>query len=165
MKRFRKVKEDKGASNTISFIVIMFFVMILLVSFIDVGIYFNVKNEMRSAAEAGARNVALYGSTEANTGLRDFRDNTLPEEIVIRSINDNYIAGGNGQSTSKVVTVNPNNIKCEVQNGGTLAEKAGDHVWCTVKYKYKGIAGDYGLLQLGGNDVTVKGSAVSEVGK
>lgn len=164
-KKFKRIKEDKGASNTISFIVIMFFVMMLLVSFVDVGIYFNVKNEMRSAAEAGARNVALYGGTEG--GLRDFRDNTSPEEIVIESINKNYIAGGggNGKSISKIVTVNSNDVNCGVDGNGTLTENAGDRVWCTISYKYKGIAGDYGMLQLGGNEVVVEGSTVSEVGK
>lgn len=163
MRLFKRTKEDKGASNTISFIVIMLFVMMLLVSFIDVGIYFNVKNEMRSAAEAGARNVALYGGTDG--GLRAHRDSTPPEQIVADSINENYIKVGN-ESASKIVTVDlGNDIECKVDGAGNLSQNAGDHVWCTISYEYKGIAGDYGMLQLGGSDVTVKGSAVSEVGK
>jgi len=68
MKIFNKWKEDNGASNTISFMVIMLFIMTMLVSFIDVGLYFNTKNQMLSAAENGARSVALYGGV--NTQVR-----------------------------------------------------------------------------------------------
>lgn len=159
MRLFKRTKEDEGASNTISFIVIMLFVMMLLVSFLDVGIYFNVKNEMRSAAEAGARNVALYGSTDG--GLRDFRDSTSPEKIVMDSINDNYKETGQ----SKIVSVKEDDIVCKASETGNVSENAGDRVWCTISYEYIGIAGKYGMLQLGETDVVVEGTAVSEVGE
>lgn len=145
-------KEDKGASNTISFIVIMLFVFVLLVSFIDVGIYFNVKNEMRSAAENGARNVALYGGTEGH--LRNVRSDVSPAvSVVNESISSNY-AGG--------TVVNYQGAECWPK----VAPSAGDSVWCEVTYEYKGIAGNFGFFQLGeDNIVKVKGVAISEVGQ
>lgn len=155
MNKFRKIKEDKGSSNTVSFIVIIFFVMIMLISFIDVSVYFNVKNEMRSAAENGARNVALYGGASENA-LRGVRSATPAEEIVENSIFTKY--GGTG---SKVPVIEPMGVEC----GPGVTSAAGDDVWCEVTYKYNGLAGKFGMFQLGGsNIVKVKGASVSEVG-
>lgn len=155
MRLFKRVKEDKGASNTVSFIVIMMFVMILLVSFIDVGIYFNAKNELRSAAENGARNVALYGGTDGS--LRDVRTGVSDAETIVwNSIDTNYTPAA---ASSPVVEVRTSGITC-----GPNKARAGNEVWCEISYKYNGLAGNFGLFNLGGgSDVKVKGVAVSEV--
>lgn len=154
-KSFKKPKEDKGAAETVSFIVIVFFVMWILISFIDVGIYFNVKNDMKSAAENGARNVALYGGTD--TGLRDSRSNSTPAKKVVE--NSIYT-----RSSSKVIE-NPE-VSCGViDKNGVKGEKgeAGDTTYCDVTYKYNGLAKGFGLFFLGGTEITAKGTAVSEV--
>ena len=153
MKLLNKIKEDRGASNTVSFIIIILFVMILLVSFIDVGVYFNAKNELRSAAENGARNVALYGGTGGD--LRDVRsDVSAAEDIVWASIHTTYQPS---ESSSPVVAVK------DVSCGPDEAKKAGDEVWCKIKYQYNGLAGNFGLFGFAGDEITVKGVAVSEV--
>lgn len=142
-----RVKKDNGAANTVSFIVIIFFVMVLLLSMIDMGVYFNVKNEMRSAAEAGARNVALYGGT--SSPLRGVRGATSAEEVVKAAMQSNF---------SSILKGNPS-IEC---GPGTTAA-AGDEVWCKVSYNYKGIAGKFSLFEINDSAVTVKGTTVSEV--
>lgn len=153
MKLLNKIKEDRGASNTVSFIIIILFVMILLVSFIDVGVYFNAKNELRSAAENGARNVALYGGTGGD--LRAARpDASAAEDIVWASIHTNYQPSG---ASSPVVVIK------DVSCGPDRAEEAGDEVWCEIKYQYNGLAGNFGLFGFAGDEITVKGVAVSEV--
>lgn len=153
--RFKRVKEDKGASNTVSFIMIMLVVMVMLVSFIDVGIYFNAKNELRAAAENGARNVALYGGTEGN--LRAHKAGVSDAEAIVhQSINTNFRPGA---ATSPVLEIR--DISC----GPTKTPDAGSEVWCEIEYRYNGLAGDFGLFQLGGgSEVKVRGVAVSEVG-
>lgn len=159
MKLFKRVKEDRGAANTVSFIVIILFVMTMLVSFIDVGIYFNTKNEMQSAAENGARNVALYGGTEG--ALRAERSASgrvnTPQEVVVQSIKTNY-APENAET--KVIEFNGvEDVDC-----GPGKSPAGNQVYCEVSYKYNGLAGKFGFFQLGeSNIVKVKGVAVSEV--
>ena len=125
--------------------------MLIMVSFIDMGMYFNVKNEMQSAAENGARNVALYGGTA--TSLRATKKATKAETVVSNSINDKFQKGGR----SKTVTVK--NISCEP--GGGVA--AGDKVWCRVEYQYKGLIGNKGLFFKSDQNVIVEGSSVSEV--
>lgn len=156
MRIFKRVKEDKGASNTVSFIVIILFVMALLVSFIDVGVYFNVKNEMTAAAENGARNVALYGGTDG--ALRNARSNggsivNAAEDVVRASIHGKYEQAG---ATPIIQNVN---VEC-----GPPKSAAGNKVFCDVTYKYNGIAGNFGFFQLGNNnDMKVTGTAVSEV--
>lgn len=164
MKIFNKWKEDKGASNTISFMVIMLFIMTMLVSFIDVGLYFNTKNQMLSAAENGARSVALYGGV--NTKVRDVRGgSTTPEDLVWISIPDAY----KNPTANRTVVVNKSGIKCHPQS-----EKinAGDLVYCDLTYTYNGIAGRFSLFNLGrmsqnknvnNASMTVRGTSVSEV--
>lgn len=152
MKLFKRMKEDKGASNTVSFIVIMLFVMTLLLSFIDVGVYFNVKNEMRAAAENGARNVALYGGTDGT--LRAARGNAnAAEDVVWASMHGKYTEAG---ATPVVENIG---VEC-----GPATTNAGDEVWCDVTYTYNGLAGNFGFFRLGGgNTMTVRGTSVSEV--
>lgn len=169
MKLFKRRKEDKGASNTVSFILIIGFVMTLIVSFIDVGIYFNVKNELHTAAENGARNVAIYGATDGD--LRSHRSNNgqrviTAEEVVRTSITSKFNPEG---AKKAVVEMGSDAIKCYPDKNGagtTLgrAPKAGDPVWCEVKYKYNGIAGNFSLFNIAsGGQKTIKGYAVSEV--
>lgn len=147
MKFLRKSKEDKGAANTVSFIFIIFLVMWILISFIDVGIYFNVKNEMRSAAENGARNVALYGGTGGD--LRLERTKSKPAVDVVR---DSITTS----SSSPVVQLK--DITC-----GPDKTEAGSEVYCNIDYQYVGLAGKFGMFMLGNSDVSAKGTAVSEV--
>lgn len=164
MKIFNKWKEDKGASNTISFMVIMLFIMTMLVSFIDVGLYFNTKNQMLSAAENGARSVALYGGV--NTKVRDVRGgSTTPEDLVWISIPDAY----KNPTANRTVVVNKSGIKCHPQSGKI---KAGEPVYCDLTYTYNGIAGRFSLFNLGrmsqnkgvnNASMTVRGTSVSEV--
>lgn len=164
MKIFNKWKEDKGASNTISFMVIMLFIMTMLVSFIDVGLYFNTKNQMLSAAENGARSVALYGGV--NTKVRDVRGgSTTPEDLVWISIPEAY----KNPTANRTVIVNKSGIRCYPQSGRI---KAGDQVYCDLTYIYNGIAGRFSLFNLGrmsqnkgvnNASMTVRGTSVSEV--
>lgn len=150
-----RLKEEEGSANTVSFIVIMFFVMVLLISMIDMGIYFNVKNEMRSAAEAGARNVALYGGTggelrEVRAGVND------AEEVVDAAIKQTNYKNEGGKTS----IVELGEIACEPNK----TPHAGDKVSCSVSYKYNGIAGEFSLFRINGVDVKVTGTTVSEVG-
>lgn len=153
MRVFNKIKNDKAAANSVSFIVIIFFVMMIMVAFVDLGVYFNVKNEMQSAAENGARNVALYGGT--NTTLRDIKNAKDATEVVRDSINVKF-KGGTG-NTSKTVEVQT--VTCGPDKGIS----AGDKVWCEVVYNYKGLIGNKGLFGLAKSNVVVQGSSVSEV--
>jgi len=161
LRRLKKTKDDKGASNTISFMVIMLFIMTMIVSFIDVGLYFNTKNQMISAAEAGARSVALYGGVD--TIVRDVRGgSTSPEDLAYMAIPDSY----KNPTANRTVVVRRSGINCEPHSGRI---EAGEPVWCDVTYTYNGIAGRFSLFNLGrgtsnsNSSMTVRGTSVSEV--
>lgn len=161
MRFLNRIKEDKGVSHAISFMVIMAFIMVMLISFIDVGLYFNTKNQMMSAAENGARSVALYGGVD-NAVTRS-KGNTNPIDLTWDSIPNNYKGAG-----MRTVIVNRSGVVC---HPGRTNQRiyAGDEVWCEVTYIYNGIAGRFGLFNLGkGSNVnnrsmTVRGTSVSEV--
>lgn len=150
--RLKRVKEDHGASHIISFMFIMFFTMIIILSFLDIGIYFNSKGELQNAAENGARNVALYGGTEGS--FRAAKGGTPAVDVVRASIKSNFEATSRG---TQVVQVN--SIEC-----GPGSTGAGAPVWCKVSYKYNGIAGPFSLFSIVKNsDTVVYGTGVSEV--
>ena len=138
--------------------------MTMLVSFIDVGLYFNTKNQMLSAAENGARSVALYGGV--NTTVRTVRGgDTSPEDLVWTSIPDAY----KNTTGNRTIIVDKEGIDCQPKSG-TI--KAGEPVYCDLTYIYNGIAGRFSLFNLGrmsdnkstNNDsMTVRGTSVSEV--
>lgn len=163
MKVFNKSKEDKGAANTISFMVIMLFIMVMLVSFIDVGLYFNAKNQMLSAAENGARSVALYGGV--NTSVRHAKGGMGPEDLVWVSIPNSYKT----VTSNRTIVVDRTGVDCQPKSGRI---KAGDLVYCDVTYIYNGIAGKFSLFNIGrmnqdksinNRSMTVRGTSVSEV--
>lgn len=159
MKFRKKMKQDKGASNTISFIVIMGFIMVMLVSFIDVGLYFNAKNQMQSAADNGARSVAMFGGND--NAIRDARGGTIsPVDLVKESVPKAY----KNPTANKTVVLNK--VVCYPENQKI---KVGDPVYCDLTYTYNGIAGGFGLFNLGrgksgdNGSMTVRGTSVSEV--
>lgn len=159
MNILKRIKNEKGASNTISFIVIIAFIMVMLVSFIDVGLYFNARNQMQSAADNGARSVAMFGGND--NAIRSARGGTIsPEELVRVSIPDSY------KNPTANRTVVLEDINCHPDSGRI---RAGDPVYCDVTYVYNGIAGGFGLFNLGrgssgdNDSMTVRGTSVSEV--
>lgn len=154
MSVFNKIKDDKAASNSVSFIVIIFFVMMIMVSFVDVGVYFNVKNEIQSAAENGARHVALYGGV--NSKLEQKKSTMAASDVVLESINTKFQGGG-----SKSVEVKK--VECFPNHNSVDQVEAGQRVWCEVTYSYKGLIGNKGLFGLANSEVLVEGSSVSEV--
>ena len=153
--RLERVKKDDGASHIISFMFIMFFTMIIILSFLDIGIYFNTKSELQGAAENGARNVALYGGTEGSFRAVKRGEGALEaKDVVTASIKSNYDANARGTQV-----VNVKSVEC-----GPDSTNAGSPVWCKVSYKYNGIAGPFSLFNIVSNkDTVVYGTGVSEV--
>lgn len=173
MSFFYRIKNDKGVSNSVSFIVIIAFVMVLLISFIDVGLYFNVKNQMTAAAENGARSAALYGGTDTIVRRTRGNKNQTPIEVINLSIPAKF-----KDPKMRIVQVVSTSCGFRSQDGTTETKftrgqriKAGDLVYCDVMYKYHGLAGKFGLFNLGetmkgkkdGALIKARGTSVSEV--
>ena len=160
MKANKRIKNDKGASNSVSFILIIGFIMLLLMSFIDVGMYFNVKNQMHSAAEGGARAVALYGGTNTVITRRFGVD---PELTLKESIQATFQDIEFDDTGNLVLNTNPIvdfiTASCSPEND----VRVGGSVSCEIEYRYKGIMDTLGLFAVGGSTVTITGTSVSEV--
>lgn len=155
MKLRRRTKKDDGAANTISFMFIMFFVLILILSFLDIGMYFQAKGDFKSAAENGARNVALYGGTQGSFRAVKGGQAKDPVAVVNESIKSKYTT-----TTSKGKPLaEMKKIEC-----GPSTANAGAPVWCSIEYKYNGMAGVFSLFNISTKkNVKVYGTSVSEV--
>lgn len=186
MINYKRFKEEKGSSNSVAFLFILFVISIMLISFLDIGLYFNVKNQVQDAAENGARNVALYGGTGSGNHLRDSVSNTDAVDVVYNSIPETFkstssnpvkIIGstnsgkvnGRDEYRNSQYGIKKGDITCgtidentwNVTKGNT--NKAGDAVGCKVTFGYRGIAGKLGMFQIAGKEYTVIGTSVSEV--
>ena len=166
-KRFKRAKEDSGAANTIGFLMILVVTVIMVISFIDIGMFYSAKGELKTAAENGADNVALYGGTAGsfraamyNKASADKKPSTA-EALVVASIKSKYDVkvNDNSRNGSKVSIVDVNAVEC-----GPDKARAGEPVWCKVTYKYNGIAGKFSIFNIGNQgDKVVYGTAISEV--
>lgn len=162
LKRFKRAKEDSGAANTIGFLMILVVTVIMVISFIDIGMFYNTKGELKTAAENGADNVAIYGGTAGSfrAASRNSRAATA-EDVVKASIKTKYDVQvkDKDRSGSKVSIVEVKDVKCEPDKA-----KAGDSVSCKITYKYNGIAGKFSVFNIGNQgDKVVYGTAISEV--
>lgn len=187
MINYKRFKEEKGSSNSVAFLFILFVISIMLISFIDVGLYFNVKNQVQDAAENGARNVALYGGTGSTNALRknvsntdavDVVYNSIPETFKSTSANPVKIIGSVSSGKNDKGRDEYNNSQYGIRKGditcGTINEaswnvaegntkSAGDPVGCEISFGYRGIAGKLGMFQIAGKEYKVIGTSVSEV--
>ena len=147
----KRVNEDKGAANSVSFMLILVFIMGILLSFADVGIYFNIRNQMQAAAEGGARVVAIYGGSNPNSVSNKYGDGITPQQKVRDMANASMNLGPGKLAEITTITCGPGK-----------AASAGSPVNCVINYRYNGVLKTNGLFGLGGLK-SAKGVSVSEV--
>jgi len=123
----KRSTSDKAASNAVSFIFIMSFIMVLMASFTDMAMYFHVKNQLQSAAQAGARATAIYGG--ANTKLvNTYGGGVTPQKLTYDAIPSSLRDDG-----VVIAPIKQSDITC------TSYASAGRRVSCTITYDYKGV--------------------------
>lgn len=161
MNKFKKrVKEDRGAAEAVAFIMLLPVIMFVLFSFADMGVNFNIRNQMQTAAEGGARAVAIYGGTDTEVKKRYGTTKDL-NEMIVGVLEDGRVKEEGlipkGIMESKLV----NNIS--VACFPTRASAAGEKVWCDITYDYVGLLNTGGYFNLRGKEITATGTSVSEV--
>lgn len=143
----KKAKSSKGES-LISGIIVIPFIIMLLITFIDFGLYVSNRAQVREIASASASTIAIMGGTGTNitatpieraygqtkaqscAGItsKALKGSTTPIECnVIKGI-ENYVG---------LVNVELEGVKCTP----TIATSIGQRVSCEVSWKYGGIPG------------------------
>lgn len=167
MRRIReRVKEDKAASFTIEFLILILLVFIFVVTVIDLMMYFNSRSLLYSAAGNGARLVALLGGSE---------NNSISDQYSVIKMTDECVAmRGNVNITNNVactvveellgqnltIQVRLNSVDC----GPPRTSGIGDRTYCEIRYDYLGMPGSgLSLARLARESFVVKATAESEV--
>ena len=73
-----RVKNDNGEANTIEMIFIMLLLIMVMITVIDAGMYFNTRYVMTNAAQNGARTAAVFGGVEPNAISKKYGITSIP---------------------------------------------------------------------------------------
>lgn len=160
MKKFiKRWRSDKGSAEAVAFVILIPIIITFAVAFIDVGVYFNQKNIMTAAAQAGARDAAIYGGNGSSGGSRKIRSRYgVGSDTATDTVRAALDAGG----------IDPNTvtIRCGVMNGSSISTsgdaRAGQNVGCTLSRPYSERL-SFGKLSMTPTTVRASGTAISEV--
>ena len=155
-------------SSPVAFIMLLPIIMFVLFSFADMGVNFNIRNQMQTAAEGGARAVAIYGGT--NTNVNKTYGNSADIKVTITGelgpdgkVKTDPISGKKLEGLIPYTLMESSlveNIKVECGPDKTYA---GQPVYCEIIYTYNGLLSTGGYFNLGGKIVEARGTSVSEV--
>lgn len=140
MKKFRRrLKENKGAANTIEMIFIILLMFMFLVTILDMGLYFNNRSVITSAAQNGARTAAIFGGVQANSISNQYGITNISSECANFGITSVVACGVYDElkASTNAVNVKVKSIVC----GPDKTNKIGDRTYCRITYNYGGIPG------------------------
>lgn len=128
MKAFlqRRKQSESGSTEVITTLFMIPIILWLILSLIDVSLYFQARTTVQNVARDSARQVAVWGGNESP--LR-------PYEVPVN------VNGFNALFNSATQTCKPGNCKTAplVNCTPPLTAYAGQEVSCTVVYEYKAI--------------------------
>ena len=155
---------ERGDAELVSLLFMLPFSIMLMLSFIDLSVYFNVRASVQQQALNGARLTALYGGSSAGLTTNPDRKNT--GDI----IDANIYSGGRCQYAGGCPTGYKPDATCYVLNNdgsrATRATRAGQQAVCEIKYKFAPVVqGDiFGFVGITTGQFTVKGTYYTETG-
>lgn len=158
-------RSERGDAELVSLLFMLPFSIMLMLSFIDLSVYFNVRAQLQQQALNGARLTALYGGNSAQLSTNPTRKDT--GDIVKANIFNGRCVLAGGCPTGFTPTV-----KCKVldDNGRTInngiAQRAGQQAECDITYQFAPVVqGDiFGFVGITTNQFTVKGNYYTETG-
>jgi len=177
----KNVNSDKGDANVITSMLIIPFVFFLIVSAIDIGMFFNNKMLIANAARDGARTTGIIGGTgdkENMTALeKSYAGSMTKDEVTnCRTLKESseedpdensfiftasnsmecLVAKEIGASNSFRLDIN--NVTC----GPKTTSHIGERAYCEVDYTYNGLPASFFSI-LAGEQQTVTESSAAEV--
>lgn len=138
-----RLKEDKAASLTIEFLLLVLLIYIFVVTILDFAVYFNNRAILYSAAGDGARLVAVFGGSENNSisdqyGVVRMTDTCNRAQGIVKISNAvacSVVEQLANQNLNIAITLK--SVDC----GPPRTTGIGDRTYCEIKYDYMGIPG------------------------
>lgn len=151
----KRIKGDKGDSNTVSMLFVLLIIFFVAMFVMDVGTYFMNRNVIVNSAQNGARLAAVYGGDSETPVAKKYGALSITPDCAKMNISTPVACNvltelKNGSTTGHT---NISNVSC----GPTKTTKIGQRTWCEISWRYKG------FLSFLNGDHTVRASAESEV--
>lgn len=134
----QKSKSSKGLSDIISLMFVWIMILIILMTIVDVGIWFSNRTAVIDAAQDGARLAAVFGGVDENEissqyGVQDKMPTVCSQNGAKNRVECAVILAlaANKQTTNTKIT----KIEC----GPGRTSGIGDRTYCEVHYRYNGV--------------------------
>lgn len=157
-------RSESGDSELVSMVLMIPISVFLLLSFIDLSVYFNVRAGLQQQALNGARLTALYGGSRASLSTN------ATHEAVYTTILNNIYTNGKCVAASGCPRGYVPRVSCVVINDAgtrvTIADRAGQDARCDIAYKFQPVVqGDiFGFVGITTSEFHVQGNYYTETG-
>lgn len=157
---------ERGDAELVSLLFMLPISIMLMLSFIDLSVYFNVRASLQQQALNGARLTALYGGSSASLTTNPLRKNT--GDI----IDSNIYSNGHCNFAGGCPTGYIPNATCYVLDDAgnkitnNRAQRAGQKAQCEIRYKFQPVVqGDiFGFVGITTGEFRVMGTYYTETG-
>lgn len=133
----KRRREEKGSSDIVVILLTLPIVIFLLLSLIDISLYFQARTMVQNVTRDAARDVSVWGGASANSPLNP-TNRSVQNQARDRLWDGQQCTSGNC-SRSPVVTCTPNQTS-----------RAGQTVSCTTQYWYHSLVPGNPISAFGG---------------
>lgn len=158
-------KEETGASELVTTLFMLPLALFLILTLIDVSMYFNARSAVQNVTREGARQAAMWGGTGTHQNVRLNPGSTSTAQNIKNTLYDSE----SDRCKQAGCTKQPE-VKCDTFVGGsarTSAKNAGDRIVCRTTFYYKTVTpgSDYfGFAAAIGNKIIIEETTLSETG-
>lgn len=158
-------KEETGASELVTTLFMLPLALFLILTLIDVSMYFNARSAVQNVTREGARQAAMWGGTGAHNTVRLNPGSTTTAQNIKNALYDAEKKG----CKQAGCTQQPD-VTCTTYVGASarnVATNAGDKIVCRTTFYYSTVTpgSDYfGFSAAIGNKIVIEETTLSETG-
>lgn len=158
-------KDETGASELVTTLFMLPLALFLILTLIDVSMYFNARSSVQNVTREGARQAAMWGGTGSNQTVRLNPGGTTTAQNIKNTLFDSETNRCKQAGCTKAPEVT-----CVTKVGNSnlnVAKNAGDRIVCRTTFYYKTVTpgSDYfGFAAAIGNKIVIEETTLSETG-
>lgn len=158
-------KDEAGASELVTTLFMLPLALFLILTLIDVSMYFNARSAVQNVTREGVRQAGMWGGTGNHTTVRLNPGTTTTADNIKNALYDSVTG-----KCKQMGCTQPPEVVCGTYVGGikkNAAQNAGDKISCTTTFYYKTVTPGsdyYGFAAAIGNKIVITETALSETG-
>lgn len=158
-------KNEEGASELVTTLFMLPLALFLILTLIDVSMYFNARSSVQNVTREGVRQAAMWGGTGGHNYVRLNPTNNTTAQAIKNTLYDSET----GKCTQMGCKQPPQVTCTTITSGGgsQVARNSGDKVTCTTTFYYKTVtpgADYFGFSAAIGDKIVLTESALTETG-